>query len=92
MRVTGTDDHGTLTDTGNSVSPFAPNAGKPGQSVSFAAISSADGDESPAERASDENPKKPSEKALSTEFADKASEGVANRTRTGDIQNHNLAL
>ena len=37
-------------------------------------------------------PYKKKQKALPAVFASKALEGVTNRARTGDIQNHNLAL
>ena len=68
MRATGTDDRNTSADSRhavNSVAPdVAPNIGQPGQTVSFAAISSDNVDERIARRAMHENRRKPSKKSL----------------------------
>ena len=67
-RATGTDDRNTSADSRhavNSVAPdVAPNIGQPGQTVSFAAISSDNVDERIARRAMHENRRKPSKKSL----------------------------
>ncbi len=76
MRATGTDDHDATPDIRHPVSlvapVVAPNSGKRGQSVSLVVHASDDADERPAQRVSDENPVKPSKKALSAGFANKA--------------------
>ena len=76
MRATGTDDRDAVTDSRHAVTKFAPafapNSGKRGQTVSFAVISSADGDERMPRRVKRENSMKPSEKALFAGFANKA--------------------
>ena len=68
MRATGTEDRMPSA----LVPPLVPNSGKPRQSVSFAVISSDDADEQMARRATVENRRKPSEKALPAGFANKA--------------------
>ena len=76
MRATGTDARDaspTKDRTSELVAPVvAPNIGQRGQSVSFAVISSGDADEPVASRVTHANPMKPSKKALSAVFADKA--------------------
>ena len=79
MRATGTDDQGSKSYAISSDVPssqfapaFTPNSGKRGQTVSFAVISSADGDERVTRRATQENPNDSSEKALPAVFANKA--------------------
>ena len=83
VRSTGTDDQAATTNPrhvreagANAISQFAPafapNSGKRGQTVSFAVISSAAGDERDSRTAKNANPMKPSEKALPAVFADKA--------------------
>ena len=75
MRSTGTDDQAATANprraalagaTGKSfVAPVvAPNSGKPGQTVSFAVISSAAGDERTQRGANDENPHETKRKSL----------------------------
>ena len=78
MRATGTDDTPDFPGaTANSFAApvVAPNSGDRGQTVSFPVLASNLGDERPASVASDENPVKPSKKALPAVFAGKASEG-----------------
>ena len=76
MQATGTDDQDTkpfARHAVNSVAPVvAPNSGKRGQSVSFAVISSADGDERTVRRATLANPYNSSKKASPAVFAGKA--------------------
>ncbi len=76
MRATGTDVQDTTPDARHAVTKFAPafapNIGQRGQSVSFAVISSGDADEPVTSRVTHANPMKPSKKALSAVFADKA--------------------
>ena len=76
MRATGTDNRDAVTDSRHPVTKFAPafapNSGQRGESVSFAVISSDDGDERTTRRATHANRRKPSEKALPAVFASKA--------------------
>ena len=76
MQATGTDVQDTTPDARHAVTKFAPafapNIGQRGQTVSFAVISSGDADEPVASRVTHANPMKPSKKALSAVFADKA--------------------
>lgn len=83
MRATGTDDEAAPANprraavAGATAKSFvapnvAPNSGKPGQTVSFAVIGSTDVDERDSQRATNENPAKPSKKALPTVFVSKA--------------------
>ena len=76
MRATGTDARDaspTKDRTSELVAPVvAPNIGQRGQSVSSATIASGDADEPVASRVTHANPMKPSKKALSAVFADKA--------------------
>ena len=76
MRATGTNDPDATRTVDGMSSPFAPafapNSGKRGQTVAFAVISSDNDDERVARRAAHENRRKPSKKALSAVFADKA--------------------
>ncbi len=90
MRATGTED----VMSSRFAPAFAPNSGKPGQSVSFAVISSADTDERMPRRAKRENPMKPSEKALSAGFANKAFlvETTGIEPVTSGLPGHGLAV
>ncbi|MDB5346471.1 MAG: hypothetical protein JWP89_4848 [Schlesneria sp.] len=77
VRATGTDGRAAQVPARhsvNSVAPdVAPNTGQAGQTVSFAVVSSADGDDTMYDGADDENPNEPSEKASPAVFASKAS-------------------
>ena len=68
MRATGTDDM----LSSQLVPMLVPNSGKAGQTVSFVVHSSTDAYDSSSKRLTNENPMKPSEKALSAVFANKA--------------------
>ncbi len=83
MRATGTDDRDAMANPRHAalagataksfVAPVvAPNSGERGQSVSFPVIASGNTDERAVRRGSEENPLKPSEKASSAGFANKA--------------------
>ena len=76
MRATGTDDQDFMPSLRHPVMSDAPtdalNSGKRRQTVSFAVISSADGDERVARSVTLEKPMKQSEKALPAVFASKA--------------------
>ncbi len=68
MQATGTDD----SMSSALVPPLVPNTGQPGQTVSFAVISSDIDDERATQMVSDENITMPSEKASPAVFASKA--------------------
>lgn len=74
MRATGTDDRDAMPDERHAVNSVAPNTGERGQTVSFAVHSPSDDHDSAARTGLEENPKKPSKKALLTVFASKASD------------------
>ena len=91
MRATGT--MGCYTNPEGNLGPnLGPTSGKPCLSMAFIGTEPEHFVQASSKTSDAEEVLNSSEKASSEDVSDEAFEGVANRIRTGDIQNHNLAL